>query len=129
MSEYCYDKELLEGGIVVYRLRKTSRECMDLWFEDVSNVFESSLAQDNSVRLLYDVRALTVPTPYSLERAQALADLPLPEDWRVATVTGTGFATGLINLIRSASLLSHEMYERSRVFSAERDAIAWLREP
>ena len=124
MPEYCYDKEVLEGDIMVYRLKKTSRECMDLWFEDVSGVFAASLAQNKPVRLLYDVRSLSVPTPYSLERAQALADLPLPDDWRVATVTGTGFATGLINLIRSASLLSHEMYERSRVFSNEQDAIA-----
>ncbi len=128
MIDHCYERGVLDGGIIVYRLKKTTRECMDGWFEDVAAVFSTARERDASVRLLYDVRSLDVPTPYSLDRAQALSKLPLPADWRVATVTGTGFATGLINLIRSASLLSHEMYERSRVFSSEREAVVWLRE-
>lgn len=126
MTENCYDREVLEGCIVVYRLKKTTRECMDAWFEDVASFLETALEQDKPVRLLYDVRPITVPTPYSIERAQALSKFPLPENWRVATVTGTGFATGLINLIRSASLLSQKMYARSRVFSSKREALAWL---
>jgi hypothetical protein len=122
-----YDKEILSDGIVVYRLRQTSPDCVDAWFADVAEVFARALETGEAPRLLYDVRTLTFPSRHLLQRAEALNKLPAPDTWRVATLAGSQFATELINLVRSVSLLSASQYARSRVFSDEATALAWLR--
>ncbi|MFP4345987.1 MAG: hypothetical protein ACLFU8_14925 [Anaerolineales bacterium] len=128
MADPNYIKEEVEGDIIIYRLCNTRQECIDAWFEDVSGVFRQAHDEDRPVYLLYDVQTITIPTSYGIRRAQELSDLPLPPKWRVATVVGSDFATSIVNLIRSVSLLSLELYARSRVFASEEDALAWLRE-
>ncbi len=122
-----YCRETLADGVVIFRVRSTDRECIDALFEDVAAVFEEACEEDRPAYLVYDVRALTIPTAYAVRRAQDLARLPLPTFWKVATIVGNDFATSVINFIRTVSLLSSEQYERSRVFSAEGDALEWLR--
>lgn len=128
MADQDYVKEEMGSDIIIYRLCNTHQECVDGWFEDVSSVFKQAHDEGHPVYLLYDVSAITIPTPYGIRRAQELSNLPLPPKWRVATVVGSDFATSIVNLIRSVSLLSLELYERSRVFASEEDALAWLRE-
>jgi hypothetical protein len=128
MADQEYVKEEVGGDIVIYRLYSTRQEYVDAWFKDVAGVFRQAHDEGQPVYLLYDVRAITIPSPYGIRRAQELSDIPLPPRWRVATVVGSDFATSIVNLIRSVSLLSLELYERSRVFASEEDALAWLRE-
>ena len=128
VSVYRLLGKVSDGNIIIYRLYNTRQECVDAWFEDVSGVFRQAHDEGQPIYLLYDVRAITIPTPYGIRRAQELSDVPLPPMWRVATVVGSDFATSIVNLIRSVSLLSLELYARSRVFASEEDALAWLRE-
>jgi hypothetical protein len=122
-----YDKEELEGGITVFKLHNISQETIEAWYQDVAAAFAQAIAEDRPARLLYDVQELAFPTPHLLQRAQDLADLPLPKDWRVATLTANEFARQIIHFIRSISLLAPEMYARSRVFSQKEEALDWLR--
>lgn len=122
-----YEKEVLDDGIIIYRLREGKVESVDAFFMDVAAVFARALETGEPPRLLYDVRALSFPSRHMLQRAEELNDLPAPDTWRVATLTGSQFATSIINLIRSISLRSPDQYKRSRVFTNEVEAIDWLR--
>lgn len=128
MQDRGYEKEVLADGVIIYRLHSKSEATFAAWFEDVKAVFARARESGTAARLLYDVREIDAISPRQMRMAQQLADLPLPADWRVATLTGSSFATNMINLIRSISLLSPGMYERSRVFSTEDEALTWLRE-
>ena len=123
-----YDKEVLDDGIVIYRLIKSDHASVDAFFQDVAGLFARALETGENPRIMYDVRGLTFPSRHMLQRAEALNTLPAPDTWRVATLTGSQFATDIINLIRSISLLSADQYARSRVFSDEEMALAWLRQ-
>ncbi len=128
MPDKGYEKEICADGVIVYHLHSKSESAFQDWFEDVAAVFAKAREEGKAIRLLYDVREIDAISPMQMHRAQQLAELPLPDDWRVATLTGSSFATNMINLIRSISLLAPGMYERSRVFSDEGEALAWLRE-
>lgn len=128
MANRCYDKEVRSEGIVVFKFKSTSPPCIDTWFEDVAAVFAQALEDQTRVRLMYDVRGLRSPSPYALQRAQDLSKLPLPDDWRVATLTQNAFATNIINFIRKVSL-SSDMVTQSRIFANEAQAVAWLLAP
>jgi hypothetical protein len=128
MANRCYDKEIRYDGVVVYKFKSTTHACMDMWFDDVAAVFAEAIKSQASVRLMYDVRGIRSPSPYALQRAQDLSKLPLPDDWRVATLTKNAFATNIINFIRKMSL-SSDTANQSRIFSSEVEALVWLLEP
>jgi len=52
----------------------------------------------------------------------------VPDDWRVATLVGNAFIANMVSYVKSVSRLP-TMHDRSRVFSDEAEALAWLREP
>lgn len=126
MADKSFDKEILEGGITVYRAKSSSREVVDAWYDDVAVVFRQSLEQSRPARLMYDVRNIGLVTPYAIQRSEALERLAVTDDWRVATLVGTAFLANMVNYVISVSLLP-EMRARSRVFSDEAEALAWLR--
>ncbi len=121
-----FDKEVLEGGITIYRSRSSDREVVDAWYDDVALVFKQSLEQGQPVRLMYDVRNIGLVTPYAIQRSEELERLAVTDNWRVATLVGTAFLANMVNYVISVSLLP-EMRSKSRVFSDEAEALAWLR--
>ncbi len=127
MSNQGYIKEILEDGIIIYRIESASRECMEEWFEDVSHAFAEAKAVQTPIRLMYDIRAVNSPTTHAMKRAHDLAKLPLPDEWRVATVCSNPFAVNFINFVRTSSLLTLDTFNRSRVFNNEEEALKWLR--
>jgi hypothetical protein len=66
-------------------------------------------------------------TSYGVQKAEDLAKLPLPDDWRVATLAGNAFIANMVGYVRLVSL-PPEMHNRSRVFSDEAEALDWLRQ-
>jgi hypothetical protein len=121
-----FDKEILEGGITVYRSKSSDREVVDAWFDDVATVFSQSLEQGRPVRLVYDLRNIGLVTPYAIQRSEELERLAVTDDWRVATLVGTAFLANMVNYVISVSLMP-AMRSKSRVFSDEAEALAWLR--
>ncbi len=121
-----FDKEILEGGITIYRSKSSDRDVVDAWYDDVAVVFRQSLEQGRPVRLMYDVRHIGLVTPYAIQRSEELERLAVTDDWRVATLVGTAFLANMVNYVISVSLMP-EMRARSRVFSDEAEALAWLR--
>jgi len=119
-------KEILEGGITVYRAKSSDRDVVDAWYDDVAEVFRQSLEQGRPARLMYDVRHIGLVTPYAIQRSEDLERLAVTKDWRVATLVGTAFLANMVNYVISVSLLP-EMRAKSRVFSDEAEALAWLR--
>jgi hypothetical protein len=99
---------------------------VDAWIADVATVFAQSLEQGRPVRLMYDVRSIGLVTPYAIQRAEELERLAVTDDWRVATLVGTAFLANMVNYVISVSLMP-EMRSKSRVFSDEAEALAWLR--
>jgi hypothetical protein len=75
---------------------------------------------------VYDVRNIGLVTPHAIQRAEELEKLAVTDDWRVATLVGTAFLANMVNYVISVSLLP-EMRTKSRVFSDEAEALAWLR--
>ena len=121
-----FDKEILEGNITIYRSKSSDREVVDTWFDDVATVFAQSLEQGRPVRLMYDLRNIGLVTPYAIQRSEELERLAVTDDWRVATLVGTAFLANMVNYVISVSLMP-EMRSKSRVFSDEAEALAWLR--
>jgi hypothetical protein len=121
-----FDKEILEGSITIYRSKSSDREVVDAWIADVAKVFAESLEQGRPVRLMYDVRSVGLVTPYAIQRAEELERVAVTDDWRVATLVGTAFLANMVNYVISVSLLP-DMRAKSRVFSDEAEALAWLR--
>jgi hypothetical protein len=121
-----FDKEILEGSITIYRSKSSDREVVDTWFDDVATVFAQSLEQGRPVRLMYDLRNIGLVTPYAIQRSEELERLAVTDDWRVATLVGTAFLANMVNYVISVSLMP-EMRSKSRVFSDEAEALAWLR--
>jgi len=126
MPDKNYQKQVLDDGIVIYRSSSSDREVVDAWFEDVGRVFEAARALNQPVRLVYDVRSIGLATPYSIQRAEELERLNLPDDWRVATLVGNAFLANMVNYIISISMLP-DMRARSRAFADEAEALDWLR--
>lgn len=127
VSNQGYEKEIIEDGIIVYRFKSASRQCMEEWFADISQTFADAKSVDAPIRVIYDVRGVSSPTTHALKRAHDLAKLPLPTEWHVATVCDNPFAANFINFVRASSLLSSETLNRSRVFRSEEAALEWLR--
>jgi hypothetical protein len=127
MADQGYDKQVYEDGIVAYRMRSTARPNVDAWYQDVAVEFARALEQGRPVRVMYDVRRLDLVTPYGVQRAEALEKLPVPDDWRVATLVGNAFIANMVSYVKSVSLLP-SMRDKSRLFSDEAEALAWLRE-
>jgi hypothetical protein len=121
-----FEKQVLEDRITIYRSQSSDREVVDAWYDDVAVVFSQSLKQGWPVRLMYDVRNIGLVTPYAIQRAEELERLAVTDDWRVATLVGTAFLANMVNYVISVSLLP-EMRSKSRVFSDEAEALAWLR--
>jgi len=121
-----FDKEILEGNITIYRSKSSDRQVVDTWFDDVATVFAQSLEQGRPVRLMYDLRNIGLVTPYAIQRSEELERLAVTDDWRVATLVGTAFLANMVNYVISVSLMP-EMRSKSRVFSDEAEALAWLR--
>ena len=128
MADKGYTKDVYDDGIVVYRVRSTMRSCIDEWYQDVAAEFARALEQGRPVRVMYDVRHIDLVTPYGVQRAEALEKLPVPDDWRVATLVGNAFIANMVSYVKSVSLLP-SMHDKSRLFSDEAQALAWLREP
>jgi hypothetical protein len=128
MANQSYDKETLPDGIVVFVVKSTSREHMDAWYQDVAAVFAQARANNTPVRMLYDVRKIDLITPYSVQKAEDLNKLPVPNDWRVATLVKSSFLANMVNYVRLVSL-QPGVREQSRIFSDEAEALAWLRQP
>jgi hypothetical protein len=126
MAGKSFDKEILEGGITIYRSKSSDHEVVDAWIADVATVFAQSLEQGRPVRLMYDVRSIGLVTPYAIQRAEELERLAVTDDWRVATLVGTAFLANMVNYVISVSLMP-DMRTKSRVFSDEAEALAWLR--
>ena len=127
MLDKGYDREVLEDNVVVFRARSATRQAVDKWYEDVAMVFAQALAQGTQARLMYDLRNIDMVTPYGLQRAEELDKLPLPEDWRVATLVSNVFVANVANYVISVSMLP-AMRNKSRVFADEAEALTWLRE-
>ena len=121
-----FEKQVLEDGITIYRAQSSDREVVDAWYDDIAVVFSQSFEQGRPVRLVYDVRNIGLVTPYAIQRAEELEKLAVTDDWRVATLVGTAFLANMVNYVISVSLLP-EMRTKSRVFSDEAEALAWLR--
>jgi SpoIIAA-like len=121
-----FEKQVLEDGIIIYRAHSADREVVDAWYDDVGSVFSQSFEQGRPVRLVYDVRNIGLVTPHAIQRAEELEKLAVTDDWRVATLVGTAFLANMVNYVISVSLLP-EMRSKSRVFSDEAEALAWLR--
>ena len=121
-----FEKEILEDGIVIYRAKSSDRAVIDAWHNDVAAVLAQSFELGRPVRLMYDVRNIGLVTPYAIQRSEELERLAVSDDWRVATLVGTAFLANMVNYVISASLVS-DMRSRSRVFSDEAKALAWLR--
>jgi hypothetical protein len=126
MAGKSFEKEILEGGITVYRSKSSDREVVDAWIADVATVFAQSFEQGRPVRLMYDVRNVGLVTPYAIQRAEELERVAVTDDWRVATLVGTAFLANMVNYVISVSLMP-DMRAKSRVFSNEAEALAWLR--
>ena len=122
-----YEKQVLEDGIVVFRVKSTIREHIDAWYQDVASVFAKSRAEQAASRILYDIRNIDAITPYGVQKAEDLSKLPLPNEWRVATLVKNAFIANMVNYVRLVSL-QPGMRDRSRLFSDEAEALAWLRE-
>jgi hypothetical protein len=122
-----YTKEILEDNVVAFRATYVSRECVDAWVQDVAAVFADALKQGTRARLLYDLRKVNIVTPYSLQRAVELEKLPLPPDWRVATLVVNPFIASVVNYAISISV-TPTMREHSHVFANEAEALDWLHE-
>jgi hypothetical protein len=124
----CFTKEFLADGIIIYRIQISTGECADLWFDDLAAEFARAKAEQRDSRLLYDLRKMTKATSYMMERMQQLASLPdLPEKWYVASVTGNAFVTGVVNFVKTISLLDSKLFENSQIFNGEAEALNWLR--
>jgi hypothetical protein len=100
---------------------------VDQWFEKVAAVFAQALEQGTRARLMYDLRKLDVITPYGLQRVEELERLPLPDDWRVATLVTNPFIASVANYVISVARLP-AVRNHSRVFTDEAAALAWLGE-
>jgi hypothetical protein len=128
MADKGYTKDVHDDGVVVYHIGSTTRSSIDEWFQDVAAEFARALEQGRPVRVMYDLRRVDLVTPYGVQRAEALEKLPVPDDWRVATLVGNAFIANMVSYVKSVSLLP-TMRDKSRVFSDEAEALAWLREP
>lgn len=126
MPDQSYEKEILPDGIVVFAVKSTARAHIDAWYADVASVFAEARAKGAPVRLLYDIRQIDLVTPYSVQKAEDLNKLPQPDNWRVATLVKNSFIANMVNYVRLVSL-QPGMRERSRIFSDEAEALAWLR--
>ena len=126
MAGKSFEKEILEGGITIYRSTSSDHEVVDAWFDDVATVFAQSFEQGRPVRLVYDLRHIGLITPYAIQRGEELERVAVTDDWRVATLVGTAFLANMVNYVSSVSLLP-DMRSKSRVFSDEAEALAWLR--
>ena len=128
MPDEGYEKQVHDDGIVVFRVRSTTHTSIDAWYQDVASAFAQALAQGKPVRVMYDLRHLDMVTPYSVQRAEALEKLPVPDDWRVATLVGNAFIANMVSYVKSVSL-QPALRDKSRVFSEEAEALTWLRSP
>ncbi len=124
-----YDKEIRDDGIIIFRIRSTQRPVVDRWYQDVAGEFARALNEGRATRFIYDARRVNLANPYILKRASDLANLPLPPDWRVATLVSSGFLKHFVHTIRVVSLTSQEMFERSQIFTDEDEAVRWLSRP
>jgi hypothetical protein len=123
----CYDKEVLEDGIIVYRVKISTGPCADLWFDDIAGEFEHARLEKRHIRLVYDLCRMSLATPYMMQRMQQLSSLPTPENWHVASIASNAFAVNVVKLVKNASLMDANLFERSQIFSREEEALAWLR--
>jgi hypothetical protein len=124
-----FEKKTLPDGVIIYHFESASRPVANAWYQDVAGVFAHAVQHNTPARLLYDVRQIGMFSPHVMKRAGDLGKLPLPDDWRVATVVQSGFVKQLVETIKTFSLLSADQYERSRVFNDLDAALAWLRSP
>lgn len=127
MDNHGYKKEVCDDGVVIYRILSTTRSTVDSWYQDVAGEFAVAFKEGKPTRFVYDMRQVSMTNSYVMKRASDLAKLPLPTDWKVATLVGSTFIKHFINSIRTISLTSQAMYERSQIFTAEAEALAWLR--
>lgn len=123
------DKKIFPDGIIVYHITASSRPVVNAWYQDVVTTFQQAIDQNKPAHLCYDIREISFFTPYVMKRAGDLGKVPLPPDWRVATVVKSAFARQIIDTIKTISLLSKDMYERSHVFDDYEEALTWLRRP
>jgi len=124
----CFQKEILDDGIIIYRIQVSTGECADLWFNDLAAEFARAKAEKRHSHLLFDLRKMNKATPYMLQRMQQLINLPeLPEKWYVASVTGNSFVTGVVHFVKTISLFDSKLGEQAQIFDYEADAIEWLR--
>ena len=124
----CFTKEILDDGIIIYRIQISTGECADLWFDDLVREFARAKAEKRNSRLVYDLRKMNKATPYMMQRMQQLASLPeLPEKWFVASVTGNAFVTGVVHFVKTISLFDSKLFDQSQIFDGEPEALAWLR--
>ena len=94
--------------------------------DDVAGEFAKAVESGSNTRFVYDIRQASLLNPYVMKRAGDLAKLPLPDDWKVATLVGSNFVKQFINTIRAFSLTSQAMFERSQIFTDEDGALTWL---
>ena len=126
MSNQAYEKEVLQDGVIVFRLKSTAHEEVDAWFQAVGQVLTEAHDKRTRARLMYDTREIALITPYLVQKAEDLNKFPQPDDWRIATLVKNAFMANMVNYVRLVSL-QPTMRERSRVFSNEAEALAWLR--
>jgi len=126
MPDQVYDKQMLEDGVIVFRLKSTAHDHVDAWFQDVGRVLTEAHDKHTMARLMYDTRDIALITPYLVQKAEDLNKFPQPDDWRIATLVKNAFMANMVNYVRMVSL-QPTMRERSRVFSDEAEALAWLR--
>lgn len=127
MMDLPYEKEILEDSLIIFRIKSTGREHIDAWFQDVASVFAQARANKTPAHILYDIRNIDMVTPYGVQKAEDLIKLPLPNNWRVATLVRDAFIANMVNYVRRVSL-QPGVRDRSKVFSDEAEALAWLRE-
>ncbi len=127
MENRSYKKESLDDGIVIFTAHFLTHEGVDAWFDDVAKEFSKAAQEGSPTRFVYDLRNISIVSPYALKRSRDLADLELPSDWKVATLISGAFLAEVTNFVRSISLLSPAMYDRSRTFTQLEEALEWLR--
>lgn len=126
MANQAFDKAVLEDGVIVFKIKSTAHEDVDAWFQAVGQVLTEAHDKRTIARLMYDTRDIALITPYLVQKAEDLNKFPQPDDWRIATLVKNSFMANMVNYVRMVSL-QPTMRERSRVFSSETEALAWLR--
>ncbi|HRE49488.1 MAG TPA: hypothetical protein PLD47_17315 [Aggregatilineales bacterium] len=122
-----YRRERLPGEVVAMRLLDARRETLDTWFADCHKVM-SAWRPGRRLRYLHDIRGAERVTPYATDKVirvlRQMRYLPVTDGRGAILLTNDAVAALLASFFKRRPYANWHIH----FFTAEEDALRWLRE-